>query len=73
MKAGDTIKVLLNDEEHKFTMVAGMAKTGELNVKAPLAILLNIMSPGDAVSQWIPREGGEATRVELIEHKQEEN
>ena len=71
MKPGDTIKVLLDDKEHEFTMIAGVAKAGELNVKAPLAILLNIMAPGDTVSRWIPREGGETTKVNLVEHKQE--
>ena len=73
MKPGDIVKVLLDNEEHRFVLVAGTARAGELNVKAPLAILLNIMSPGDTVSRWVPRKGEEATRVELIEHKQEEN
>ena len=72
MKTGDAVRVRLDNEEHEFVLIAGTAKTGELNLKAPLAILLNIMSPGDTVSRWISREGTQVIRVELIEHKKQE-
>ena len=58
--------VLLDGEEHRFTLVASDGGDGRLNVKAPLAMLLGAMAPGNVVKAWTPVTGAEPVRVELV-------
>ena len=63
------VTVLLDDEKRHFTLVlADGDGDGKLNVAAPLARLLGMMSPGDVVKAWAPSiPGARPTRVELVE------
>ena len=78
---GTAVTVLLDDDERRFTLVAAKSertgRTGSwlrapvgkwLNIAAPLAVLLGMMSPGNVVKAWTPSvQGAEPMRVELIE------
>lgn len=66
---GTVAIVLLDDDKCRFTLVAsGGDGDGRLNVKAPLAILLGAMAPGDVAGSWTPAvKGAKQMRVELME------
>lgn len=66
---GTAVIVLLNGEEHHFTLVnADGDGDGKLNVAAPLAVLLGMMAPDDVVEAWTPPvPGARPMRVELVE------
>lgn len=65
---GTMATVKLNDDEHRFTLVASRGDgDGRLNIKAPLAILLGMMPEGGVVKAWTPAvSGAEPMRVELM-------
>lgn len=65
---GTRVVVLLDGEEHPFVLVAaGGDGDGRLNVDAPLAVLLGMMTVGDLVKAWTPRvAGAEPMRVKLV-------
>ena len=64
---GIEVTVKLDDEEYRFTLVAsGGDGDGQLNVKAPLAVLFGAMAAGDVVGAWTPPvKGAVAMKVEL--------
>lgn len=65
---GIKVDVKLDGKKRHFILVAeGGDGNGRLNVKAPLAVLLGGMGPGDEVKAWTPRiTGAVAVRVELV-------
>lgn len=64
---GTKITVKIDDEERRFTLVLEDGDgNGRLNVKAPLAVLLGAMRPGDVAGSWTPSiKGAVQMRVEL--------
>ena len=64
---GTEVTVKLDDEEYRFTLVTSSGDgDGQLNVKAPLAVLFGAMTVGDVVGAWTPPvKGAEPMRVEL--------
>ena len=64
---GTEIVVLLDGKKHRFTLVTSSGDgDGQLNVKAPLAVLFGAMTVGDVVKAWMPPvKGAVAMKVEL--------
>jgi len=67
LRHGMTVVIRLDGEEIHLRLTANPAGPGELNLQAPLALLLRSMSLGDTCQSWIPRSGNSPTRVEFVD------
>jgi len=64
---GMTVVIRLDGEEMHLRLTANPAGPGELNLRAPLVLLLRSMSLGDTCQSWTPRSGGSSMRVEFVD------
>lgn len=65
---GTRVTIKLDGKERHFILVASDGDgDGRLNVKAPLAVELSHMRPGDVLGSWTPPvKGATQMRVELV-------